>query len=49
MLLTDGAPNCNLEASCAADQCTLNIEGAKVGISANQGLFGHGSGVILTR
>ena len=27
----------------------LNIEGAKVGITANQGLFGHGSSVILKR
>jgi len=25
------------------------VEGAKVGITANQGLFGHGSSVILTR
>ncbi len=25
------------------------VEGARVGISANQGLFGHGSSVILTR
>lgn len=31
MLLTDGAPNCNFDASCSADQCTLNIEGASVG------------------
>jgi acetyl-CoA acetyltransferase len=25
------------------------VEGAKVGITANQGLFGHGSSVIVTR
>ncbi len=25
------------------------VDGAKVGITANQGLFGHGSSVILTR
>jgi acetyl-CoA acetyltransferase len=25
------------------------VEGAKVGITANQGLFGHGSAVILKR
>mgnify|MGYP003336006062 CR=1 FL=1 len=25
------------------------VEGAKVGITANQGLFGHGSSVILAR
>jgi hypothetical protein len=31
VLVTDGAPNCNLEASCDADACTLNIEGATVG------------------
>ncbi|HND14282.1 MAG TPA: lipid-transfer protein, partial [Pseudomonadales bacterium] len=25
------------------------VEGARVGITANQGLFGHGSSVIVTR
>jgi acetyl-CoA acetyltransferase len=25
------------------------VEGAKVGVSANQGLFGHGSSVLVTR
>jgi hypothetical protein len=25
------------------------VEGALVGITANQGLFGHGSSVLLTR
>ena len=25
------------------------VDNAKVGITANQGLFGHGSSVILTR
>lgn len=27
-LLSDGAPNCNLAASCEADECILNLEGA---------------------
>ncbi len=31
VLLTDGAPNCNFDATCGADQCTLNIEGASIG------------------
>jgi len=31
VLVTDGAPNCNLEASCGPEQCTLNIEGATIG------------------
>jgi hypothetical protein len=31
VLVTDGAPNCNLDARCNADECTLNIEGATVG------------------
>lgn len=30
VLMTDGAPNCNLDASCGADECMLNIEGAQV-------------------
>jgi hypothetical protein len=30
VLLTDGAPNCNLDATCGSDQCTLNIEGVSV-------------------
>jgi hypothetical protein len=30
VLLTDGAPNCNLDTTCGSDQCTLNIEGASV-------------------
>jgi hypothetical protein len=25
------------------------VEGAKVGLTVNQGLFGHGSSVIVTR
>jgi hypothetical protein len=25
------------------------VEGARIGITANQGLFGHGSSVLLTR
>jgi hypothetical protein len=31
VLITDGAPNCNFDASCGPDECTLNIEGASVG------------------
>ena len=31
ILVTDGAPNCNLDAACSADECTLNIEGLSVG------------------
>jgi hypothetical protein len=31
VLVTDGAPNCNLDATCEASECTLNIEGATVG------------------
>jgi hypothetical protein len=31
VLITDGAPNCNVDATCKADQCTLNIEGGSVG------------------
>jgi hypothetical protein len=34
VLVTDGAPNCNLDAVCEADQCTLNIEGATLGTRA---------------
>jgi hypothetical protein len=30
VLVTDGAPNCDLEAVCGAEACTLNIEGATV-------------------
>lgn len=30
VLVTDGAPNCNFEAVCEPDGCTLNIEGATV-------------------
>jgi hypothetical protein len=30
VLLTDGAPNCNLNASCGADECSLNIEGETI-------------------
>jgi hypothetical protein len=31
VLVTDGAPNCNLEGECSAAECTLNIEGLTVG------------------
>jgi hypothetical protein len=30
VLATDGAPNCNLDASCTASECMLNIEGLTV-------------------
>jgi hypothetical protein len=31
ILATDGAPNCNVNAVCGADQCIPNIEGASLG------------------
>lgn len=31
ILLTDGAPNCNLNAVCGVERCTLNVERAVVG------------------
>ena len=31
VLVTDGAPNCNLEAECDVDECGLNLEGARIG------------------
>lgn len=31
VLVTDGAPNCNLEGACSAAECTLNIEMLTVG------------------
>jgi hypothetical protein len=34
VLVTDGAPNCNLDAVCDVDECTLNIEGATLGTRA---------------
>jgi hypothetical protein len=34
VLVTDGAPNCNLDAMCDVDECTLNIEGATLGTRA---------------
>lgn len=34
VLVTDGAPNCNLDAECDVDECTLNIEGATLGTRA---------------
>jgi hypothetical protein len=39
VLVTDGAPNCDLEATCAADECTLNIEGATIAGRACDGDF----------
>lgn len=34
VLVTDGAPNCNLDAVCDVDECTLNIERATLGTRA---------------
>ena len=31
VVITDGAPNCNYDASCEASECTLNIEGVTIG------------------
>jgi hypothetical protein len=31
ILVTDGAPNCNFDATCSADDCTLNIENLSIG------------------
>ena len=31
VLITDGAPNCNVDAACDAENCTLNIEHATLG------------------
>ena len=31
VVITDGAPNCNVDAACDASECTLNIEGATIG------------------
>jgi hypothetical protein len=31
VVITDGAPNCNVDAECDASACTLNIEGVTVG------------------
>jgi hypothetical protein len=52
VLVTDGAPNCNPDASCAADLCTLNIEHQTVGKTSCTGdlnccdpdLFGKNAG-----
>ena len=44
------SPRCaSSPGSCAARPSGRQVEGARVGITANQGLFGHGSSVILTR
>jgi hypothetical protein len=51
VLVTDGAPNCNFEASCGAEECTLNIEGATLGTTSCSGnvnccdpdVFGEGA------
>jgi hypothetical protein len=37
ILVTDGAPNCNFDASCTAEDCTLNIENLSVGNHACTG------------
>lgn len=40
---------CELTRQLRGDAGDRQVEGAKVGITANQGLFGHGSSVIVTR
>ncbi|SFS10857.1 lipid-transfer protein [Sphingomonas jatrophae] len=40
---------CELTRQLRGEAGERQVEGAKVGITANQGLFGHGSSVILTR
>jgi hypothetical protein len=50
VLLTDGAPNCNLDAVCGVDECGLNIQGQTLGTTRCSGsvnccdplLFGDG-------
>jgi acetyl-CoA acetyltransferase len=40
---------CELTWQLRGDAKGRQVEGAKVGITANQGLFGHGSSVIVTK
>ena len=40
---------CELVWQLRGDAMGRQVDGARVGISANQGLFGHGSSVILSR
>jgi acetyl-CoA acetyltransferase len=40
---------CELTWQLRGDAGERQVEGAKVGITINQGLFGHGSSVIVTR
>jgi hypothetical protein len=39
VLVTDGAPNCNVDAVCEASECTLNIEGQNLGARACDSSF----------
>ncbi len=44
------SPRCaSSSGSCGARPPGRQVEGARVGVTANQGLFGHGSTVIVTR
>ena len=44
------SPRCaSWSGSCGAGPTGRQVEGARVGITANQGLFGHGSSVIVSR
>ncbi len=40
---------CELTWQVRGEAGARQVEGAKVGIAVNQGLFGHGSGIIVTR
>ncbi|HCH80179.1 MAG TPA: lipid-transfer protein, partial [Acidimicrobiaceae bacterium] len=40
---------CELTWQLRGDAGKRQVEGARVGISANQGLFGHGSSVLVRR
>jgi hypothetical protein len=44
LLATDGGPNCNGSASCAADQCIANLEGQCVPLGTNCCAVGGASG-----
>lgn len=39
VLLTDGAPNCNADATCDAASCSLNIDGASLGQRSCSGSY----------
>jgi hypothetical protein len=39
---------CEIAWQVRGDATSRQVEGARVGITANQGLFGHGSSVIVS-